>query len=113
MELMDWIKKYEKKAERFAVPNGFALFFEPDKGFFLYKVQGDVFHIDATCTNDFHYMLRTVNAMAKARGCTLLVTQTHRDPVAYMRLSKAQINYHLSGIRSNGLFYYVFVKEVI
>jgi hypothetical protein len=112
MELNEWIKKYEKKAERFSIPDGFLLHYEPDKGFFLYKKLDKAFIIDACSTNNIHWAQQKANDMAKERGCTFLSTQTHRDPAAYMRLTKAEINLSLSGVRKNGLMYWVFEKAV-
>jgi hypothetical protein len=50
--------------------------------------------------------------MAKERGCKILRTATYRNPVAYMRLTKATPNIALSGIRPNGKFYWIFDKNV-
>jgi len=113
MELNKWIEKYERKAEEFIVLPGFSLYFEPDKGFFLYAKIGNVFEVDATCTNDIHCFFDIANRMAKERGCTFMRTQTLHDPAAYMRLTKADINIALSGIRSNGKMYWVFERRVI
>lgn len=113
MELKDWIIKYEKKTEKFSIPQGFVLYFEPDKGFFLYAKIGESFEIDATCTNDIHYFAAVANRMAKQRSCQFVRTQTFHDPAAYMRLTKADINISLSGVRSNNRMYWVFEKKVV
>lgn len=113
MTLQQWINKYERKAESYVVIPGFSLYFEPNKGFFLYAKIGDAFEIDATCTNDIHHFADVANKMAKQRGCRFIRTQTFHDPAAYMRLTKADINISLSGVRSNGRMYWVFEKKVI
>ena len=113
MILDDWIKKYEKKAEPFSIPSGFVLWFEPNKGFFLYAKNGDYLEIDATCTTDIKAIMAVANAKAKIYGCRFLRTQTHRDPIAYMRLTGATPDFGLSGHRDNGLMYWVFWKEVV
>lgn len=113
MQLNDWIKKYEKKAEKFKVLPGFSIYYEPDKGFFCWKVIGNVFEVDHTCTNDVQHFYKVANDMAKEQGCILMRTQTFHNPSAYMRLSKARLNLELSGVRPNGKMYWVFEKEVI
>lgn len=112
MELYDWVKKYEDKAEKLIILPGFSIYFEPDKGFFYWKVANGVFEVDHTCTNDVHYFFEVANEMAKKRGCKLMRTATFRDPTAYMRLTKATPNFAYSGIRPNGKFYWIFERLV-
>lgn len=112
MQLSDWIKKYEAKAEKLIPLPGFAIYFEPEKGFFYWAVKDGVFEIDHTCTDDIMWAYKTAYSMAKKRLCKLLRTSTFRDPAAYMRLTKGTPNLALSGIRPNGKFYWVFQKEV-
>jgi hypothetical protein len=111
--LADWITKYEAEAEPLTPLPGFQCYYEPDKGFFYWHVCNNVFEVDHTCTNDIAYMFQVANDMAKRRGCTVMLTVTKRDPVAYMRLTKAKINLTYSGIRPNGNMYWCFEKEVI
>lgn len=113
MKLSDWVAKYEKKAEKLITLPGFQCYYETDKGFFYWKVFGDVFEIDHTCTNDVMYFIKVANDMAKKRGCKLMRTATFRDPAAYMRLTKNKPNISLSGIRPNGKFYWIFERDVI
>jgi hypothetical protein len=105
-----WIELYEKKAEKFELLPGFQIYFEPDKGFFCWAVWGDVFQVDHSCTNDFHYFFEVANKMAKEKGCTKLRTQTTRNPAAYLRLTKGKL-VGLSFLHQKGL-YWVFEKEV-
>lgn len=113
MTLNDWIAKYEQKAEKFVLLPGFSIHFEPDKGFFCWRVWQNVFEIDHTCTDDHAWAYNMVMQMAKERGCRLLRTATFRNPAAYMRLFKGTPNLALSGLRPNGKFYWIFEKEVI
>lgn len=108
-----WIKKYESKTEPFSIPNGFSTFFNPDKGFFLYKAVGLILHIDATSTNDIKYMLREMNRIAKENGCKVYAAQTMRNPVAFMKLTGSNPCFDLAGTRANGKFYWVFARKVI
>jgi hypothetical protein len=110
--LQDWITKYEQEAEKLIIIPGFQCHYEPDKGFFYWAVVGDVFEIDHTCTNDITWAHDTAMQMAKVRLCRLLRTATHRNPAAYMRLTKGTPNLQFSGIRPNGKFYWVFDKIV-
>jgi hypothetical protein len=112
MKLEDWIAKYEQEAEKLIILPGFSCYYEPDKGFFYWHVWQNVFEVDHTCTNDIAHMFQVANDMAKLRGCTLMRTATKRDPVAYMRLTKAKPNLTFSGIRPNGRFYWVFERQV-
>ena len=113
MTLEDWIKKYEAKTEPFFIPEGFSCWFEPDKGFFLWKKTGEAFEVDACCTNDIKFLLKRMNAMARRINCKILITQTLHNPKAFARLMKAQVNLSLSGIRDNGRMYWVFMKGVV
>jgi hypothetical protein len=108
----EWIKKYESKAEKYIHLPGYQVYFEPDKGFFLYAQFGPVFEVDHVCTNDVKHMYKTANDMAKARGCTLLRTQTFHSPAPFMRLLKCTPNLTLSGIRPNGRMYWCMEKKV-
>jgi hypothetical protein len=128
--LDEWITKYEQEAEELIILPGFQCHYEPDKGFFYWKVSpntikiqlayscmyinfGNVFEVDHTCTNDIAHMFQVANDMAKQRGCTVMLTATKRDPASYMRLTRAKINLTYSGIRPNGNMYWCFEKEVI
>jgi len=112
MTLTEWITLYESRAEPFIPLPNFLTYFSPDKGFFLWKVTGDAFEIDHTCTSDAHHMNKIANEMAKIRGCRLIRTATFRDPAAYMRFMKCVPNLSLSGIRPNGKFYWVMERLV-
>ena len=113
MELDQWIKKYEAKTEPFFIPDGFSLWFEPDKGFFLWRKIDKAFCIDAFCTNDIRYLQQKANDIGKFMGCTFLSTQTLHNPAAFRRLTKADLNLALSGVRSNGRMYWVFEKTIV
>lgn len=113
MKMKDWIKKYEEKAEKFKMLSGFFIYFDPKKGFFCWKVTNDVFEIDHACTNNYKWLLNTLNDMAKERNCRLLRTATKHDPAAFMRLFKGKVNLELSEIYPNGIFYWVFERMVI
>ncbi|WP_110953040.1 hypothetical protein [Anaerosinus massiliensis] len=113
MTLDDWIKRYEKKAEKFSLIPGFSIYYEPDKGFFCYKITGNVFEVDHTCTNDVKHLVTVAQYKAKKHNCKVIVTQTLHDPAVFMRLLKWNIRIDLSGIRDNGKMYWVFEKEVI
>lgn len=113
MTLYYWITKYEQKAEKFILLPGFTLYCNPEKGFFCWRVFGDVLEIDHTCTNDHKWAEREAALIAKKHHCKLIRTQTFRDPASYMRLTKAKINISLSGIRPNRKMYWVFEKEVL
>lgn len=113
MELKEWIKKYECEAEPLKVLNGYKLHFEPDKGFFYWKMIDKTFIIDHTCTNDIRYFDRLTSQMAKDNGCTLKTTMTTRSARAYVRVTKSHLNLKKSGIRPNGKWYWFFEKEVI
>lgn len=112
MTLEQWITKYEKKAEKYDLLLGFSIYFEPDKGFFQWHVWNDVFEVNHSCTNDAQYMLKVANDMAKKRGCKIIRTAVKRNPASYMRLMKCTPNIPLSRVRPNGIFYWVFDKEV-
>jgi len=113
MLLKEWMEKYEAKAEPFSIPDGFVLYFEPNKGFFLWRKIDKAFCIDAFCTNDIHGLQQTANDMGKDLGCTFLSTQTLHNPLAFQRLTKATLNRKLSGVRSNGIMYWVFEKSIV
>jgi hypothetical protein len=111
--LDDWITKYEQEAEKLIILPGFSCYYEPDKGFFYWHVWQNVFEVDHTCINDYKWLLDKLIKMAKVRGCTLLRTATKHDPAAFMRLFKGTPNITLSGIRPNGVFYWVIERKVI
>ena len=113
MTLQQWITKYEQKSEKFILLPGFTIFYNPERGFFCWRVFENVFEIDHTCTNDIYYCYQTANDLAKKHHCQLIRTQTFRDPASYMRLTKSKINLSLSGIRPNEKMYWVFEKEVL
>jgi hypothetical protein len=112
MTLDEWKVKYEQKAEPLIPLPGFSLYFEPDKGFFYWHKFGDVFEIDHTCTDDVMWAHNKCMDMAVATCCKILRTATYRNWVAYKRLTKATVNWSLSGFRPNGKFYYIFEKQV-
>lgn len=113
MTLDEWITKYEDKAEKYIRLPGFHLYFEPDKGFFLWRVIGDVFEVEDCCTNDFRYFTEVSNSIAKGYGCRTMRTCNTRNPVAFWRMyGYPSINWSLSGIRPNGKFYMVYEMEV-
>jgi len=113
LTLQQWITKYEQKAEKFTLLSGFVIYFEPEHGFFCWKVTGNAFEIDHTCTNNIHWVHNKCMEMARWHGCKLLRTATMHNPAAYMRLIKVTPNIVLSGIRPNGKFYWIFEKGVI
>lgn len=115
--LRQWIAKYEAKAEKLIILPGFSIYFEPEKGFFYWKVtydttHGKIFEVDHTCTNDGKWAYNKAYEMAKEHGCKWIVTATSRDPAAYMRMYKCQPVLTHSGIRQNGVFYWVFKKLI-
>lgn len=108
-----WIDKYENKAEKFKLLPGFAMYFEPDKGFFCWAVINGIFEVDHSCINDIRYMDTVGNNIAKMYGCKLMRTAVFRDPIAYLRLYKgSRLNWPLSRVRANGLMYWIMEKEV-
>lgn len=113
MKLKEWIAKYEQEAEEFILLPGFSIYYEPEKGFFCWRVFGNIFEVDHTCTNDGKWAYNTVNEVAKLFGCKFIRTATKRNPRAYKRLFKGSINFALSGIRPNGEMYWIFEKKVI
>ncbi|WP_094603466.1 hypothetical protein SPSIL_015240 [Sporomusa silvacetica DSM 10669] len=112
MTLQQWITKYEKEAEKFILLPGFVIYYEPEHGFFCWKVTGNSFEIDHTCTDNIHWAHNKCMKMAKERGCKLLRTATTHDPAAYMRLTKGTPNIALSSVKPNGKMYWIFEQKV-
>ena len=112
MTLPEWITRYTARAEPFLPPAGYLTYYEPTQGFFLWRVFGNVFDIDAVCTNDWKKMYEVMNEMAKVRGCKILRTVTFHKPASFMRMLKTTPNLSLSGIRSNGKMYWCMEKLV-
>lgn len=112
MKLSEWIKKYEKEAEPFALGDGFKIHFEPDKGFFCWRIKDGVFEVDHTCTDDIRYFRDLTYKMTKDNGCKALHVMTMRNPAAYIRCNHLHLNLKLSGYRPNGNWYWCFEKFV-
>lgn len=112
MTLAQWIAKYENKTgEGFSVPDGFQIAFDDNKGFFCFQLDyrdGIKFvNISHTSTNDWKWVIDTLEPLAKAYGAPYYATATKRNPDAYMKLTGAtrKPEYDYSG-------YKVFIKEV-
>lgn len=112
MTLLEWIEKYEKKAEPWDLQPGYSILYRSDKGFFNWRANGLAFDIDHTSTNDIKWMMDKASELAREHGCKFLRALTLHDPAAFMRLTGARLNMPLSGVRQNGTFYWCFEKEV-
>lgn len=112
MTLQQWITKYEQEAEEFNLLPGFSIYYEPDKGFFCWHVFGGILEIDHACTSDHSWLMDKLMQMAKENHCKILRTATKHNPASFMRLFKGRLNLSISGLRSNGLFYWIFEREV-
>ena len=63
---------------------GASLYFEPEHGFFYYKLfQSGVLYIDHFPTDDYQYLFRKVREMARRLGCREVTTQTFHPAKAY------------------------------
>jgi hypothetical protein len=113
MTLDEWIQRYvDKTGEYPKIPPGFKVVFQPEHGFFYWAVEGDVFYIDHVCTADRLWWKKQATDAARALGCKIFRTFTHRNPKAYAKLMGATENKALSGVKANGKYYYCFEMGV-
>ena len=62
----EWKAWYEAHAEPADTIEGASLYFEPEHGFFYYKLfQGGVLYIDHFATDDYQYLFRRAREMAR------------------------------------------------
>lgn len=117
LTFLEWVKRFEEKAEPFVEDEGYSTVFSPYQGFFQFRFDGDVFRIGNVCTANVQWVHDACYMRAKMAGCKELATWTHRNPKAFLRLMrKLGYEVHLdvakSGVGKNGLFYW-YLTEVV
>ena len=107
----EWKSWYEAHAESADPIDGASLYFEPEHGFFYYKVfPGGVLYIDHFATDDYQYLFRRAREIARRLGCREVTTQTFHPAKAYARLSKAHLDLKYSVRGANGKWYWAFTE---
>jgi hypothetical protein len=120
MTLDEWIAKYVAKTGDYPyVREGFNVQFEPEYGFFYWRVDGEVFEIDHVCTDNRDIWDAWATWCAKYHKCKVFRTHVCRSPEraeriknAYMKLMKCHEKPELHGYWPNGKWYWCFEREV-
>ena len=116
--LAEWEEHYRQKCEEPTPPDGYHLHFDPNKGFFYWKIRTDVIPeerllvIDHTATNDqrhFHGMWRR---MAKEYQCDAIATMTKRNPKPFVKMFDCCLDLKRSGYGANGNWYWAMIEYV-
>lgn len=110
----EWRAFYEREAEPCTVEPDELLYFEPEHGFFYYRVlrAEGVLYVDHFATDDYQYLYRRARALARAEGCHAVGTVTFHPAKAYARLSRAHLDLKRSGPGANGRWYWAFEEEL-
>lgn len=107
-----WKSWYEAHAEPADPIEGASLYFEPEHGFFYYKIFPDIraMYVDHFATDNYQYLFRRAREIARAAGCGEVITQTFHPAKAYARLSKAHLDLEHSTRGENGKWYWAFTE---
>ena len=112
MTMGEWVTIYEKKTEPYVLESGYHVYFDPDRGFLTYLIDGDILVLDHCCSDHMEWIHDSAKRIARDKGCHFLWTQTMRSPAAFCRHSHAHLDVEQSGYRKNGIFYWVFEERI-
>ena len=89
--LYDYVKEYEEKTgEEFQTPQGFTLFFVPERGFAQMRIFEGMVVVYQVC-GDLLFWFDFAKVMAASNGCYCVITKCVRHVLPYIRRLRLRI----------------------
>ncbi len=104
--LYDYVKEYEEKTgEEFQTPQGFTLFFLPERGFAQMRIYEGMVVVFQVC-GDLLFWFDFAKVMAASNGCKCVITTCIRHILPYIRKLRCHI------VKKEGDYRYICEDEL-